>query len=147
MKLIAPTRLPLATIRDEFDRIFDQFSPTALFGPPDSSLEKMWSPMLDFSESEKEFIVRLEVPGIPKDDLEVTVDGRTLTISGRRAFEQEEKTEDYFWRERQQGRFVRVVQLPGAVNAANVAATCQEGVMTVRLPKAEPTIKSRVQIK
>lgn len=147
MKLIAPTRIPMATIRDEFDRIFDQFSPTGLFGPPSPTLEKMWNPTLDFSENEKEFIVRLEVPGIPKDDLEVTVDGRTLTVSGRREFEKEEKSEDYFWRERQQGRFVRVVQLPGAVNAANVAAACEEGVMTVRLPKAEPTIKSRIAIK
>lgn len=147
MKLIAPTRFPMTTLRDEFDRIFDQLSPTAVFGQPARAFEKMWTPTLDFSENEKEFIVRLEVPGIPKDDLEVTVDGRTLTVSGRREFEKEEKTEDYFWRERQQGRFVRVVQLPGAVNATNVAATCQEGVMTVRLPKAEPTIKSRIAIK
>ena len=147
MKLIAPTRFPMATLRDEFDRIFDQLSPTAFFGPPAPTLEKMWTPTLDFSENEKEFVVRLEVPGVPKDDLEVTVDGRTLTVSGRRAFEQEEKTEDFFWRERQQGRFVRVVQLPGAVNAANVAAACQEGVMTIRLPKAEPSVKSRIQIK
>jgi HSP20 family protein len=146
MKLIARNRLPIATIRDEFDRLFDQF-PTGLFGPPAPSLETMWNPSLDFSENEKEFIVRLEVPGIPKDDLEITVDGRTLTLSGRRAFEQEEKTEEYFWRERQQGRFVRTVQLPGAVNAANVAATYVDGVMSVRLPKAEPTVKSRIPIK
>jgi HSP20 family protein len=147
MKLIAPNRFPIATIRDDFDRIFDQFSTSALFGHPAPAGEKMWTPSLDFSENEKEFVVRLEVPGIPKDDLEVTVDGRVLTVSGRRTFEQENKTEEFFWREREQGRFVRVMHLPGAVNAANIAATCQEGVMTVRLPKAEPTIKSRIQIK
>jgi HSP20 family protein len=107
----------------------------------------MWEPSLDFSENEKEYIVRLEVPGIPKEDLEVNVDGQALTISGRRDFEREEKTEEYFWREREAGKFIRTVQLPAPVDASKVAATYQDGVMTVRLPKTEPSTKTRIQIK
>jgi HSP20 family protein len=107
----------------------------------------MWQPNLDFSENDKEYIVRLEVPGVPKEDLEVNVDGQTLTISGRRDFEREEKTEEYFWREREAGRFVRTVQLPTAIDQSKVAATYENGIMTIRLPKTEPSAKTRVQIK
>lgn len=147
MKLTAPRRTAFAPVRDEFDRLFDQLSKTSLFGVPAPVFEAMWSPSLDFSETEKEYVARLEVPGIAKEDLEVNVEGRTLTISGHRNFEKEEKTEEYYWREREQGRFVRSVQLPSAVDTTKVSAACQDGIMTVRLPKAEPAAKSRIQIK
>ena len=147
MKLTAPRRTALSPIRDEFDRLFDQLSKTSLFGIPAPVFESMWAPSLDFSETEKEYVVRLEVPGVAKEDLEVNVEGRMLTISGHRDFEKEEKTEEYFWREREQGRFVRSVQLPSTVETTKVSATYQDGVMTVRLPKAESAVKSRVQIK
>ena len=60
MKLTAPTRSAVSTVRDEFDRLFDRFANTDLFGPPPRVFETMWSPSVDFSENEKEFVVRLE---------------------------------------------------------------------------------------
>ncbi|HEY7636335.1 MAG TPA: Hsp20/alpha crystallin family protein [Gemmatimonadales bacterium] len=147
MKLTKAAPAPLATVREEFDRFFDRMWNTGLFGPPPRAFEAMWAPSLDFSENEKEYIVRLEIPGIPKEDLDINLEGQTLTVSGRRDFEKEEKTEEYFWREREAGRFVRTVQLPAAVDKSKVAATYQDGIMTVRLPKAEPTAKTRIQIK
>jgi HSP20 family protein len=147
MKLTKPLPTSVATAREEFDRLFDRFFNTGLFGPPPRVFEAMWQPSLDFSENEKEYIVRLEVPGVPKEDLEVNVDGRTLTISGRRDFEREEKTEEYFWREREAGKFMRTVQLPTAIDQPKVAATYENGIMTIRLPKAEPSAKTRIQIK
>lgn len=147
MKLTKALPAPVATIRDEFDRLFGQLWNTGVFGPPPRVFETMWSPALDFSENEKEYIVRLEAPGVPKEDLEVNVEGQVLTISGRRDFEKEEKTEEYFWREREQGRFVRTMQLPTAVDKSKVAATCQDGIMTVRLPKLEASAKTRIPVK
>ncbi len=147
MKLTKALPTSVATVRDEFDRLFDRFWNTGLFGPPPRVFETMWQPNLDFSENDKEYIARVEVPGIPKEDLEVNVDGQTLTISGRRDFEREEKTEEYFWREREAGKFVRTVQLPASVDASKVAATYQDGIMTVQLPKTEPSAKTRIQIK
>jgi HSP20 family protein len=147
MKLTKAAPTALATVRDDFDRLFDRMWNTGVFGAPPRAFETMWSPSLDFSENENEYIVRVEAPGIPKEDLEVKLDGQNLTISGRREFEKEEKTEEYFWREREAGRFVRTVQLPGAVELAKIAATYQDGIMTVRLPKAEPAEKTRIQIK
>jgi HSP20 family molecular chaperone IbpA len=98
MKLTKAAPTSVATIRDEFDRLFDQLRTTGLFGPAPRVFETMWSPSVDFSENEKEYIVRLEAPGIPKEDLEVNVEGQTMTVAGRRDFEKEEKTEEYFWR-------------------------------------------------
>jgi len=147
MKVTTIARPAAPALRTEFDRLFDQINRAGFFGTPEPMFEALWSPSLDFSETEKEYLVRLEVPGIPRDDLEVNVDGRILTISGRREIAKEESGEDFFWKEREQGRFVRSVNLPAAVDPAKVSAVCQDGVMTVRLPKAEPSVKSRIPVK
>jgi HSP20 family protein len=146
MKLTKALPTKIATVRDEFDRLFDQLSSTGFFPTP-KVFSTMWTPSVDFSENEKEYIVRLEAPGVAKDDLEVNLEGQTLTLTGRREFAKEEKTEEYFWQEREQGRFVRVIQLPGAVDKAKVAATYENGIMTIRLPKTEPSAKTRIAIK
>lgn len=146
MKLAKTVPGPL-TVQEDFDRLLDRFFGRPLVEPMPRAFETMWTPNLDFSEDEKDYIVRLEAPGIPREDLEVNLDGQLLTISGRREFAKEEKTEEYFWREREQGRFVRTVRLPAAVQAGKVAASYDDGVLTVRLPKAEPTVKTKVAIK
>jgi HSP20 family protein len=145
MKLTKPTSTTI--VREDFENLFDRFFGRGPSGPPARVFDTMWMPSLDFSEDEKNYIVRLEAAGIPKDDLEVNLENQVLTISGRRNFEKEEQTEEYFWREREQGRFVRTVRLPSPVNAAKVEATYDNGVMTIRLPKAEGATKSRITIK
>jgi len=147
MKLTKAVPAPMTAVREDLEGLFDRVFGGSFFGPPARVFETMWTPSLDFSENEKEYIARLEIPGIPKDDLEVNVEGQVLTLSGRRNFETEEKAEEYFWREREQGRFVRTIRLPTPVSAEKVDATYHDGVMTVRLPKATPTIKSRIPIK
>jgi len=146
MKLTKAVPTTIATVRDEFDRLFDQLSSSGFFPTP-KVFPTLWTPSVDFSENEQEYIVRLEAPGVAKEDLEVNLDGQTLTLSGRRDFAKEEKTEEYFWQEREQGRFVRAIQLPGAVDKAKVTANYENGIMTIRLPKSEPTAKSRIPIK
>lgn len=145
MKLtkVAPSTL----IREDFENLFDRLIGRGLAGHPSQVFETMWTPSLDFSENEKEYLVRLEAPGIPKDDLEVNLEGQILTISGRRNFEKEEQNEEFFWREREKGRFVRTVRLPSAVNPARVEASYNDGIMTIRLPKAESATKNRILIK
>ena len=145
MKLTAPRPATIPAFKDEFDRLLEQMTKGPWLGAA-PILESRWIPTVDFSETEKEFVARLEVPGVARDDLEVNVDGRMLTITGNRNFEKEEKGEDFFWRERERGRFVRTLQLPAAVDHGKVTAMCQDGVLTVRMPKAEPTPRSRVQI-
>jgi HSP20 family protein len=147
MKLTKPNTSTTTMVREDLENLFDRFFGRGLSGAPARVFDTMWVPSLDFSEDEKNYIVRLEAPGIPKDDLEVNLEGQLLTISGRRHFEKEEQNEEYFWREREQGRFVRTVRLPSTVNAAKVEATYDNGVMTIRLPKAEGGTKNRITIK
>src|SRR5258705_10342020 len=147
MKLTKPNPSTTTMVREDLENLFDRFFGRGLSGAPARVFDTMWVPSLDFSEDERNYIVRLEAPGIPKDDLEVNLEGQLLTISGRRHFEKEEQNEEYFWREREQGRFVRTVRLPSTVNAAKVDATYDNGVMTIRLPKAEGGTKNRITIK
>ena len=147
MKVTKAAPRQITTIRDDFERLFDRMLGGGFFGPPAPVFETMWSPGVDFSETDKEYVIRLEAPGVPKEDLEVNLDGQTLTLSGRRDFAKEEKTEEYFWREREQGRFVRTIQIPTPVDASKVDANYAEGILTVKVPKTEPAIKNRIAIK
>jgi HSP20 family protein len=127
-----------------FDRFFEPpFWPTG----KSRAFEAMWEPMLDFSETEKEFVIRLEAPAMSRDDFDVDLDRNLLTLSGKRELHKEEKGEDYLWQERQEGRFVRTLRLPAAVQEDKVAATYNDGVLTVRLPKAVPSAKAKITVK
>lgn len=134
-------------MRPEFERLFDRFFQTPLWPLATPRMETMWEPVLDFSETAKEYIVRLEIPGVTRDDLDVNLDGNLLTLSGKRELHKEEKGEDFLWEEREEGRFMRTLRLPGAVQEGKIEATYADGVLMVKLPKAEPAAKSRIAIK
>jgi HSP20 family protein len=149
MKLMQRTPAALPTRWPEFDRFFDRFFNTPLWpiATPRTTMETMWEPAFDFSETPKEFVIRLEVPGVTRDDLDVNLDGNLLTLSGKRELHKQEKGEDFLWEEREEGRFMRTLRLPAAVQEGKIDATYSDGVLTVRLPKAEPALKSKVTIK
>lgn len=144
MKTVAPVA-PLK----EFDRFFDRFLNTPLWplATPRAMTEGLWEPALDFSENPKEYVVRLEIPGVTRDDLDVNLDGNLLTIGGKRELHKQEKGEDFLWEERVEGRFARTLRLPGAVQEAKIEALYNDGILTVRLPKTEPTMKNKIAIK
>jgi HSP20 family protein len=133
----------------EFDRFFDRFfhAPAWPLATPRATTEPVWEPALDFSETPKEYVVRLEIPGVTRDDLDVNLDGNLLTLSGKREFNKTEKGEDFLWEERFEGRFSRTLRLPGAVTNGKIDAAYADGVLTVKLPKVEPSVKSKIAIK
>jgi HSP20 family protein len=138
----------LATVRQDLDRVFERFFEPSFWPLGTSrSLEAIWEPILDFSETEKEFVIRLEAPGMTRDDFDVDLDRNLLTLSGKRELHKEEKGEDFLWQERQEGRFMRTLRLPAQVQEGKVDATYAEGVLTVRLPKAIQTPKTKITIK
>jgi HSP20 family protein len=142
----------LAPFRTEIDRVFDRFfKPTELLRPfefPEVKVfETVWAPSVDLSETDKEYVVHLEAPGIHKENLDVSLENNVLTLSGTREMHKEEEGEEYIWREREEGRFVRSLRLPKGVVEGKVLATYEDGVLVIRLPKAEPTIKSKIAIK
>lgn len=142
------TAAPMTPVK-EFDRFFDRFFNTPLWpiATPRAASETLWEPVLDFSETPKEYVVRLEVPGVTRDDLDVNLDGNLLTLSGKRELHKQQKEEDFLWEERFEGRFARTLRLPGAVQDAKIEATYNDGVLTVKLPKTEQALKSKIAIK
>lgn len=140
-----------APIRTGFPREFERLV-ERVFGPrfelPELPMtETEWAPSLDLTETNKDFIVRLEAPGIHKENLDLGLEGNVLTVSGRREFRKEHESEEFIWREREEGRFVRSVRLPKAVDPDKVHALYQDGLLTIRLPKSEPAVKSKITIK
>jgi HSP20 family protein len=147
MKLVArkfPAPLALAP---ELDRFIDHMFGAPFFNMPMTPVESAWIPVLDYSETEKAYVCRLEVPGIPKENLDLNLVGQVLTVSGHREINREQENEAFFVQERQVGRFVRSIRLPGPVAEDKVEATVNDGVMAITLPKLEVTPKSRITIK
>lgn len=141
-------QVPVAPLKD-VDRFFDRFFNTPLWpaATPRMGAEVMWEPHLDFSETPKEYVVRLEIPGVTRDDLDVNLDGNLLTLSGKREFNKAEKGEEFLWEERVEGRFARTLRLPGTVQEGKIEALYTDGVLTVKLPKIEQATKNRITIK
>jgi HSP20 family protein len=143
----------LGRVQNEIDRVFNRFFKTGDFVEPFlpsmmlESVSPVFSPTLDISESDEEFTVRVEVPGIPKENVDVQLTGDMLTISGHREKLNEKKGETYLWREQQFGKFNRLLRLPAPVVGAKVEAVHNDGVLTIRLPKLAPSVASRITIK
>ncbi len=104
----------------------------------DSGRLENWVPDVDIIDGEREVTVRAEIPGIDPKDLEVTVSGDVLTISGQKSEEKEERGKAFFRSERRYGAFRRSLMLPPRVDPLKVSAEVDKGVLTVRIPKTPP---------
>lgn len=148
MKLTKPMPT-VGTVKRDFDTLFDRMFRMPLLPelPVTPAFEGAWEPALDLTETEKEFLVRIEVPGFHKENLDVKFDAGLLTITGTREVRNEMKGEEFLWQERAEGRFVRSIRLPTPVVEAAVEATYENGVLLVKLPKREPAVKAKIAIK
>src|SRR5213592_2764471 len=99
-----------------------------------------WSPLVDISENDKEYLIKAELPEVRKEDVKVTAEEGTLTIMGERRFEKEEKGRKYHRIERAYGNFGRTFSLPDDVSPNKVTAEFKDGLLTVRLLK-DPQVK------
>ena len=122
----------MPTLRDELNRLFDFAFPTR-----DSGLVGGWTPALDVYDEKEHFVVKVELPGMKKEDIDICLHDGVLTVSGERKHERESKDGGAFRSERYFGRFQRSVTLPARVNASNVKASYKDGVLSIELPKAE----------
>jgi len=103
----------------------------------DGSERYEWTPSADISETDKEYLIRAELPAVKKEDVKVTVDGGMLTIEGERSQQKEEKSEKYHQVESFYGSFSRTFALPDDVKLDAIRCEDKDGVLTVHLPKAE----------
>jgi HSP20 family protein len=130
-----------AALRGEMDRLFDgSFGP--VFRTPGSF--SRWTPALDVYQDKDQFTVVAELPGLKKEDIELSLQNGVLTISGER--KQEKKSEEGYRSERFFGRFQRSVTLPTSVDGDKVKATYQDGILKVVLPKAEEAKPKQIEV-
>jgi HSP20 family protein len=132
---------PFGSLREQLNRFFDPGSvsrETESFGD--------WSPSLDAFEDKDKYVVSVELPGLSKEAINVTVHDGVLTISGERKSNTESKDGTVHRTERSYGKFSRSVSLPTAVKADKVSAGYKDGVLIVEIPKAEEARPKNVAI-
>ena len=138
---------------EEFDRVFDRmlvprFLTEPLLPPfPFETTGAEWIPVMDMVETATEYVVRLEVPGIHKENLDVNLTGELVTITGKREYAPEVEGESYLVKERAIGKFARTIRLPTPVAEKKVLAEYQDGVLLVHLPKETPVPATKILIK
>ena len=106
-----------------------------------------WAPLVDISEDDKEYQIKVELPKVKKEDVKVTAEEGTLTIMGERKFEKEEKGKKYHRVERAYGTFLRNFSLPDDASPAKVTAGFKDGVLTVHLAKTEQPKPQHIEVK
>ena len=106
-----------------------------------------WSPLVDITEDEKEYLVKAEVPEVKKEDLKVKVEDGTLSITGERQSEKEEKGKKFHRIERSYGSFERSFTLPDDADATKVSSEFKDGVLKVHLPKNPNAKPKAIEVK
>ncbi len=132
----------MVSLRDELDRFFD-----SVFGRlPRERAETYWAPPLDIEENDESIVVRVELPGMSRDDIKISLSGDTLTIAGERKQESEKKGRTYYRVERAYGKFQRTVTLPAEVEGDKAKASYKAGVLELVLPKSEKSKAKEITI-
>jgi HSP20 family protein len=106
-----------------------------------------WTPAADIAELENEYLVKLELPGVNKDDVGITVESNILTIRGEKKFEKDEKKDNFHRIERTYGSFERSFTLPSTIRTDKIDAVYKDGILTVSLPKAEEAKPKQIEVK
>jgi HSP20 family protein len=133
----------LTTLRDEIDRLFE--SPLAEFARTSQMLSG-WAPVVDLYEDKDNFTVNAELPGMKKEDIEISLHDGTLLVSGERKREEKSKAGESYREERFYGKFHRSIALPKPVAADQVKAAYKDGVLTVTLPKTEEVKPKQIEV-
>lgn len=135
----------LNTLQNEMNRLFNTFVDTPL---PNGGAagQRRWLPAMDLAETENDFVLRADLPGLSEEDVNIELEDNVLTISGQRKSEHEEHKEGFHRVERGYGSFTRSLTLPEGVNAEAIKASFDRGVLEVRIPKPEERKPRKVAI-
>lgn len=135
-------RNDLERLHNEMDDLFGSF-----FGRMPRQFPELKMPAIDIYEEKDKLVVKAEIPGCKAEDIDVSVHGDTLSITGEKKQEYEQKEEGYYAKERSFGKFRRDLTLPFDVDPEKVDAKCKDGVLHLALPKAETSKSHKIQIK
>jgi len=140
---------PLSAMRAEMDRVFDSFLGRGFERFPmlaNVGGSDVVTPSIDVRETETEFVVEAELPGMDEKDISVTLNNGVLTLKGEKKSEREEKKDDYHLMERSYGSFQRSFRVADAVDAEKVNASFDKGVLKVTMPKRPEAVKAEKRI-
>ena len=137
---------PWREIEDMFDRY------TRAVGQPRTGSQDVvatgdWAPRVDISETDKEFVIKAEIPEVKKEDVKVTVDNGVMTIHGERKQEKEEKGKKFHRVERCYGSFTRSFTLPDNVDETKIKASFKDGMLNLQIQKTEGAKPKAIEIK
>jgi len=135
----------------DVDTLFNRMVPANFANWPRFSMEGngkkiAWAPSADISETDKEYLIRTELPAVKKEDVQVTYDDGMITIKGERKQQKEEKNEKYHRTESFYGSFERSFSLPDNVDADTIRCESKDGILTVHIPKTEVSKPKAKQI-
>lgn len=136
----------MRSLQREIDRVFDSFFPTRRTEESEESTKAVWAPRVDLSETDNHYRIELDVPGMTRDDINISYQDNQLTVSGERREESTEEDSEYVRVERSFGHFYRSFRLPKTVDAEDIEAAYNNGVLTIDVPKAEESKPHRIQI-
>lgn len=125
-----------------FSDIMDEFFSDAV-----ATRQNSFAPSIDISETDKQYMIDVEVPGIKKDDIDLNIENNTLTISGERKFEKKEDNKQYHRVESHYGSFSRSFTLPDNVKVDSISATYNNGILNITVDKSEQQMKKQIKIK
>ena len=138
---------PLADLRHEIDRMFESFTRDPWGSLSELGVSRQWLPAIDIEENAQEVIVRAEVPGVDPNELEITVTGNRLTLSGEKKETTERKDKDIYQSETRYGSFTRMVELPSGVDTNDISAESSNGIVTITLKKTAASTTKKIQVK
>jgi HSP20 family protein len=143
----------VSRLEQDIERVFNDFWRRpflSLWGPdhwwPARSLS-LQMPVVDVYEEKDDVVVKAEIPGLSKEDIEVTLTESSLTIQGEKKKEEEIKEKNYYCSERSSGSFARRLELPVEVKTDQAKASFKDGILKIRLPKTDEAKKRRVKVK
>jgi HSP20 family protein len=128
----------MTQVQSQFNRLVDQ-----VWG----GRQESWLPAVDVFDKADAVVVKAELPGMDADDIQIEVDDNVLTIKGERKFEEQVEEERYYRVERRFGSFQRSLALPQGVQADQIQAGYEDGILTVSVPKAEEKKPKRIEVK
>jgi HSP20 family protein len=127
----------------EIDRVFDRFRG----GAKEEEQSSFWIPPVDIIERENDYFVKVELPGVNKDDVKITAQKDVLTIKGEKKMELEKKGENLHRIERSYGSFQRSFTLPSSIVSDKIEASFTDGILTISLPKIAEMKPKQIEVK
>ena len=137
----------MTPFRKDKEDLFDRFLSMPMPFGRNLFSDESWYPSVDVSEGSKDIIVRAEIPGVDRKDIDISLDGRLMSIKGEKKHEKEESGEHYHRVESSFGYYQRTIELPAEVDASDVDATYKKGILKIKLKKVKAAETKTIEVK